>query len=228
MGAHFISEVCKGQRCFCGRDATHRVREVILADDPVFEGNRKPGDLYTDAPPIVSAFVCCECFRGIMGPNARCEATLITTATKAYYHGCWKETGHYLFGTNGRYVEHEHMLGKGGWWFDGGYAPMRTGSGTLVWLMQETSDDARLRLGYRATECPQGEFLVHHRQCGGGYTIMAWWDRTADKRGASNSAYIVDVPAASSVDLLTWFPKHFPLQAKRLADAGVQLVEVKP
>lgn len=30
----FVSWCCEGEKCFCGREASHKVEEVIFDDDP--------------------------------------------------------------------------------------------------------------------------------------------------------------------------------------------------
>lgn len=60
---HFVSESCIGEKCtMCGKNATHKVGEEIAWDD-VDNMNRHN---YT-------AYVCCDCFRLIMGPAVVCE-----------------------------------------------------------------------------------------------------------------------------------------------------------
>ncbi len=59
---HFVSASCGGEKCsMCGKDATHKVGEEIMHDDP--NPNRHN---YT-------AYVCCGCFRKILGPAVPCE-----------------------------------------------------------------------------------------------------------------------------------------------------------
>jgi hypothetical protein len=56
MADHFVSGACKGERCtVCGKDATHKVGEEILFDDP----NQSRHNL--------TAYVCCDDFKEIMG-----------------------------------------------------------------------------------------------------------------------------------------------------------------
>lgn len=53
---HFVSAACRGERCsVCGSDATHKIGEEILFDDPnVGMGHN------------LTAYVCCICFGVLM------------------------------------------------------------------------------------------------------------------------------------------------------------------
>lgn len=62
---HFVSKSCGGEKCrICGEDATHKVGEVMLWDDPT-RGQRHE----------FTAYVCCDCFLMIMGPAVPCKKT---------------------------------------------------------------------------------------------------------------------------------------------------------
>jgi hypothetical protein len=52
----FVSGCCKGELCFCGEAASHKVEETIFFDDPLPQ--RHP----------LTAYVCDKHFRHIMGP----------------------------------------------------------------------------------------------------------------------------------------------------------------
>ncbi len=54
----FVSESCCGEFCWCGAPAEHKVEETIFADDPV---QHRHG---------LTAYVCHEHFRQMMGPAA--------------------------------------------------------------------------------------------------------------------------------------------------------------
>ncbi len=56
---HFVSRYCKGRKCQisgCQNPASHKVGEEIPDDDPDQTGHN------------LTAYVCCEHFRFIMGP----------------------------------------------------------------------------------------------------------------------------------------------------------------
>lgn len=60
---HFVSASCAGEKCtMCGKDATHKVGEEIPWDDLL--GSMRHN---------FTAYVCCDCFRLIMGPAVVCE-----------------------------------------------------------------------------------------------------------------------------------------------------------
>lgn len=52
----FVSKCCKGETCFCGQPAAHKVEETIFPDDP--HQRRHP----------LTAYVCEKHFAQIMGP----------------------------------------------------------------------------------------------------------------------------------------------------------------
>lgn len=154
-------------------------------------------------------------------------APTISERTRAWYHGCWDRPGHFLWTITGDHVWDRgfpaNVIPRG---LDGGFAP-RELEGRIFYPMQYAGNDAELRRNFdRGAERPQGQFLVH-RLPADGLTMMAWWDRThGDRRGACNSVYIVEAEPVVD-DMLAWWPRHFPLQAKHLTAAGVHLVEVR-
>lgn len=159
---------------------------------------------------------------------------------RAWWHGCWLRPGHYLFDRNGRSDSGMEPcpLGRGVFevgWLDGSLAPRRVRAGARPPLEPLSGGVVYRRMGRNVAtlrqslercsdEAPQGEFLLHAI---GGCTIAAWWDRTqGDERGACNSCLILENPPGSgwcAKDLLALFPRLFPVQAARLASAGVQL-----
>lgn len=86
------------------------------------------------------------------------------------YFGPWGEPGHFVFDRNRRSVYSEQM------------PPMA--------LRAEELDGSRVFLPW--PEVPgQGQltYLIRRGQC---VTVLAWWDRTFDKRGACNAAIQCD------------------------------------
>ena len=57
---HFVSKSCDGETCACGAPATHKVGEEIPYDDPIRLRHN------------FTAYVCCACFRRIMGDAVDC------------------------------------------------------------------------------------------------------------------------------------------------------------
>jgi hypothetical protein len=57
---HFVSVTCHGERCLvCGQAASHKIGEEIPPDDP---GPSRHN---------LTAYLCCEHFGLVMGPEAR-------------------------------------------------------------------------------------------------------------------------------------------------------------
>jgi hypothetical protein len=82
------------------------------------------------------------------------------------------------------------------------------------------SNDRRWAIERESDESDQGEFLLHAIA---GCTVAAWWDRTqGDTRSACNSCFIVE-GNHDAAEMLELFPRVFPVQAARLAAAGVTL-----
>lgn len=159
---------------------------------------------------------------------------MIDAETRAWWHGCWwPHLGHFLRGgPTARRDEcpwHDWTSDS----LDGGYAPRRMRlkqplpehadperEDRLVFLNM-VSPDNRAVLAANSVEFPQGQFLYHRAH---GCSLISWWDRTqGDTRGNCYSTFIVEGEHHVD-DVITWFPKLFSLQAKRLADCGVQLV----
>lgn len=60
---HFVSRTSAGEACrICGGQAAHKVGEEIPPDDP--RGHRHN----------LTAYVCCQCFRMVLGPRVSCFA----------------------------------------------------------------------------------------------------------------------------------------------------------
>jgi hypothetical protein len=116
-------------------------------------------------------------------------------------------------------------------WLDGGLAPRHARPRArlpfeppldrIVFKRMGGADrDLRYRIESESDEAAQGEFLLHAIS---GCTIAAWWDRTqGDTRGVCNSCLIVEGTHGAD-EMLELFPRLFPVQAARLAAAGVEL-----
>lgn len=145
---------------------------------------------------------------------------------KAYYFGCWGESGHYLFAPGGRHAgrgireeipfekidgflqphwEHLH-----GYYIKPEVTPCRK-------FMERNGDDR-----FRTTD-HQGESLIHFKD---GWNILAMWDSSVDKRGACNSNFIFydmgqEMTFEELVELATL---HFPQVVGRF-EFEIQLVD---
>lgn len=150
---------------------------------------------------------------------------------KAYFFGCWNDSGHYLFapnkvsvfGVEGTRIEY----GSAQIHLDSNWAPRRNRyDGTLCWQAQGVTHEERQKIHYRSDECPQGQFLRHERD---GYTLISWWDRTqGDTRGNCNSTFLLEGTLHDSATMLVELERLFPHIVANLKRAGVELVEVTP
>lgn len=116
-----------------------------------------------------------------------------------YYFGCWsrEQKGHYLYTHGGSHAwEVERAL------------PWASIDGSLCPGYQP-------RHATRMEEQVQGRAALH--QCGG-WSVLAWWDRTADVRGGSNAAF-VGRGLWTADALLAAGAERFPLQMARMAAA---------
>lgn len=60
LPTHHVSTRCKGEACSCGAPASHKVGEEIPHDDPCPTRHN------------FTAYVCCACFRRLLGPAVMC------------------------------------------------------------------------------------------------------------------------------------------------------------
>lgn len=117
------------------------------------------------------------------------------------YFGCWGEAGHYLWTPDHR-SEHRvtnfdlNRLFRGE--IDSGFCP-------------------------KLDDQPQGVAALHHARDGNArdYTALAFWDRTGDSRGNSNSCFIFD-GTLTAEEVLARARKVFPeLMARIEATARI-------
>jgi hypothetical protein len=115
---------------------------------------------------------------------------------RALYFGCGDQTGHYWFMPNERGgVTYAH--GNAGWWQDhppdGTYAPpidpQVEGVAQLVYVNEPIA-------GFHP------------------WTVLAFWDRSIDKRGASNSVFVFSAVLTFD-EALAEAQRVFPLLFKR-------------
>lgn len=89
------------------------------------------------------------------------------------YFGCWGDTGHSLWNTHARMVRELHPWGVGSSGLDGTLAPT----------------DPPLRRGsLRRDEMDEGIAALIHKD---DWTALAFWDRSVDRRGGSNSVFLL-------------------------------------
>jgi hypothetical protein len=70
---HFVSRSCGGHTCRCGNPATHKVGEEIPWDDPASTTEAAKRGLLGQQRHNFTAYVCCTCFRNIMGDAVFCS-----------------------------------------------------------------------------------------------------------------------------------------------------------
>lgn len=118
------------------------------------------------------------------GAMARRLASLcVRPDAECYYFGCIERAGHYLWRKRDRGPEPAHdvenriQLSLG--------APLdAAGVGGLCW----NSPKSKYREYSYDRDETEGRALLTHRN---GWTVVAFWDRSVDRRGACNSAFIV-------------------------------------
>lgn len=96
-----------------------------------------------------------------------------------FYNGCWGNVGHYLFSEDG-----SSKLAAIGPFKRGeldcclcpGYAPLGAS-----YAVRKASERPRAQV--------EGEAKLTHRD---GWTALAFWDRSVDKRGNSNSCFVIE------------------------------------
>lgn len=69
---HFVSESCEGHTCRCGNPAAHKVGEEIPWDDPSMSKDGTVIERASRQRHNFTAYVCCTCFRNIMGDAVFC------------------------------------------------------------------------------------------------------------------------------------------------------------
>lgn len=91
----------------------------------------------------------------------------------SYYFGCWRDSGHYLWAPGRCSVWGNHDCPWQDYELDAKLAP----GTTLVRGRHRTPH-----------EQPEGIAALHHKD---GWTAIAFWDRSVDRRSGSNSAFIL-------------------------------------
>jgi hypothetical protein len=74
-GGHFVSACCTGVKCRCGDPASHKVEEAIFVDDPSQDKSLGRIERAMLQRHPFTQYVCCKCFRALMGPAVACEVT---------------------------------------------------------------------------------------------------------------------------------------------------------
>lgn len=114
-----------------------------------------------------------------------------------YYFGAWGAPGHYLWSPSGRIVLRVHAQ-----------LPWASIDGALA-------GDPTLRrsLGYWSeNNQPEGVARLHHL---GGWTALAFWDRSGDHRTGSNSVLFAR-GLHTAAEMAALFEQHFPAVWQRI------------
>jgi hypothetical protein len=117
-----------------------------------------------------------------------------------YYFGCWREAGHHLHDSSGRLVHSVGPFGYFGEKLDSTFAP---------------KDEPRA--GYQDETRTS---LTHYQ----GWTVLAMWDRSCDKRPGSNAAFVIE---GEKTELEMWAlaSEHYPQIVARLKAAPTRTKE---
>lgn len=117
--------------------------------------------------------------------------------TQVYYFGAWGGPGHHLWTPDGKTTWSVRL-------------PWESIDGVLA--EDPALADQRRRTPWSLGDQPEGVARLHHRD---GWTALAWWDRSCDRRFGSNSAVIArgEHSAAEMVELLQ---RHFPAVWERI------------
>lgn len=83
-----------------------------------------------------------------------------------------------------------------------------------VWTRETPRSNDEMRYGAWGAQV-EGEAFIHYVE---GWTVLAWWDRSEDRRGVSNAAFLAPGrhPFVSMMDLAR---EHFPREMARMEAA---------
>lgn len=98
------------------------------------------------------------------------------STVEVYYFGCWEQSGHYWRAPGGF---------KGGREIEAQLPEPLRGNGMGGGMDSKWCPGSAPGAPHKKTRAEvEGEAALHHVD---GWTILAWWDRSVDHRGASNS-----------------------------------------
>ena len=129
---------------------------------------------------------------------------------ETYYFGCWEQSGHFWRSKSG-YDEERRIETRVP-------APLRRGH-----IDGNFCPGAVAGSQWKKTRAEvEGEAALHHID---GWTVLAWWDRSVDRRGACNSA----IAACGLFDFATMLAitrAQFPTVLTRRKDPPVLVVDM--
>lgn len=115
---------------------------------------------------------------------------------KVFYFGCHREAGHYWWRPGMRSLRSEETAGvPWGYWVDSILCP--------GYVKNEPYRRSKPEI--------EGEALLHHKD---GWTALAFWDRSVDKRGGCNSNFFAE-GTHSFDEMVKIAQEHFPEVWKR-------------
>lgn len=132
------------------------------------------------------------------------EVPPIVASCEAYYFGCWGQPGHYWRHPTNPLMKERDIEARVPEPFRRG----RIDSGFCPGAVKGSAFD-------RTRPEVEGEAALHHVD---GWTVLAWWDRSVDRRGACNS----NVVARGTFDfaaMLEVLKRQFPGVAARQKSA---------
>jgi len=91
--------------------------------------------------------------------------------TRVFYFGCWGDVGHYLWTPDGRRARSAGPFTALD--LDGRFCP------GVVGRTDRISPNVQ----------PEGVAALHHAN---GWTVLAFWDRSVDRRRGSHSTYVIE------------------------------------
>ena len=129
---------------------------------------------------------------------------------RAFYFGCWGDTGHYLFRPNGStaYERGPRPEVRLPWKYLDGTLPPHGNP-----VIEEEDGGRRMKETPRDLQV-QSRAALHHK---GGWTALSMWDRSVDERYGSNSNFFVE-GTHTFTEVVPLIERHFPRVWRRIND----------
>ena len=128
-----------------------------------------------------------------------------------YYFGCWSGSGHHLWTPDGCALTRNELLPPS----------LRRLDGTLYGdpaLADMRGRSSREPLYWPGDEAHQPQGVAQLRHCDG-WTVLAWWDRTEDRRYGSNAALVAE-GTLTAAEIIERGRMAFPTVWRRIEAAG--------
>jgi hypothetical protein len=141
---------------------------------------------------------------------ARLASLSVRPTTECLYFGCIRKAGHYLWAKNGDHIVEDWQREREIRQVFGGAL-----DGALCW------NGRAERRGHDQRDETEGRAFITHR---GGWTALAFWDRSVDKRGACNSVFFA--PGELTFEQMVRLARHhWPKVWERFTFAVVEVDE---